>query len=221
MSDPPARDFEARLLPDSPDARRFIELSSHADDLSDARAALELALRGLRDREEALIDAAAHLTGYAAVAYCRVFFRSTVRESLATEQYVPTEFREIHDLIATYRNRRVAHSQAELHSTFAFVGVHGDEIVPSILALTTEQDIPAPIIERWLELIDHLLKVLAEEQNAAQARILEALSGVSIDVIRTWPANVERTVRSLGEFTARTSRGRYPTGWTLFQDDVN
>lgn len=65
-------------VPDSADARLFIELSSYAADLIEATVALDLATRARREGE-VLDGAIPVLVGAAAVAYSRTFMPSSVR----------------------------------------------------------------------------------------------------------------------------------------------
>lgn len=220
MSDSSSDNLELRQLPDSPDARRFVELSSYAADLGEARSAVELALRGTAEGEP-LAAAHAHLVGYAAVAYCRPFFASKVRASMIRDDYISAEFDELHALITDYRNRRVAHSHSDLSSTFAFVGVDGAGIRPGIIAVTAAQELPEPSLKRWLRLIDHLMDALAEQQTEIESRIVTQLTPTDLDVVRSWPAMSAPRVRPLTEFTARKSRGQYPTHWTVYDDALD
>lgn len=220
MSDPPASDLELRQLPDSPDARRFVELSSYSADLNEAYAAVDLALRGFAEGE-LLMDAHAHLVGYAAVAYCRVFLPSKVRRSLDSREFVPAEFTELHELITDYRNRRVAHAHSKLSSTFAFIGIDSSGIRPSLIALTPAQELPASVLMRWQALIDRVTDTIADQQREVESRIIASLVTVDLDVIRSWSQMPELTVRPTAELTARTSRGPYPTGYTMYRDDAH
>lgn len=216
MSDTSPSGLELRQLPDSPDARRFVELSSYAADLTEAHSAIELALRAFADGEP-LADAHAHLVGYGAVAYCRPFFSSKVRTSMTRAEYVPAEFDDLHTLITDYRNRRVAHSHSDLSSTFAFVGVDGKGIRPGVIAVTAAQELPVPSLERWLPLIDHLLDRIDEQLTELESRIVTTVASIDSDVVRSWPSMPTREVRPFEEFSAGNSRGRYPTGWTAYE----
>ena len=65
------------MVPNSVDARLFVELSSYGTDLTEARHALKLAVEGVEGSP--LRVAAAYLIGFATVAYCRTslaIFRS-------------------------------------------------------------------------------------------------------------------------------------------------
>ena len=72
--------FECVMVPDSVDARLFVELSSYGADLSEARHALDLASEGGGDSP--LRAASAYLIDFAGLAYCRPFFSPRMCESL-------------------------------------------------------------------------------------------------------------------------------------------
>jgi hypothetical protein len=215
MNDASKSDLEMRQLPDSPDARLFVELSSYKADLGEAQTALELALTGLREGGP-LANAQVSLIGYAAVAYCRTYFSSKVRKTMTKHVSIPDEHSKLHAHITEYRNRQVAHSQSQLSSTFAFIGFDAQGIRPGVLAFTASQEIPYSFLERWIELIDHLMSQLSELQTEVEARILTAVAAMSPDDVRAWKTLPDRTELPVTEFTARTSRGRYPTQWTTF-----
>ena len=106
---------------DSPAARLFIELSSHAADLVEAREALEWALRV--DPDPALPgDIKPFLIGFAAVSYCRCVLASTVRKPVTDHVDIPTDMETTHQTIKDFRNQTIAHSQSELKVTYP-VGV--------------------------------------------------------------------------------------------------
>ena len=107
-------------VPDSPDTRLFIELSSYGSDLTEASHALDLATRGLEDGSP-LADAVAYLIGFAVVAYCRTILPSNVRRPLTEHVRVPTELAQVHEQVRTFRNATIAHSQSELSVTYPLV----------------------------------------------------------------------------------------------------
>lgn len=84
------------ILPDSPDARLFIELSSYGSDLAEARHALDLAVHG-QQAGSASADAAPYLVGFAVVAYCRTVLHSNVRPRLTDHVDIPVELIDVHD----------------------------------------------------------------------------------------------------------------------------
>ncbi len=216
MSMTPPDGLELRHLPDSPDARLFVELSSYQADLTEARTALELAISGFGDQGP-LGDARQFLIGYAAAAYCRTYFNSKVREPMTNRVRIPAEHSELHALITDYRNKRVAHSQSHLVSTFAFVGLDTDgSIRPSIFGMTVAQEIPANLLEPWITLIDVISDLFGDLQAEVEARIVQNVAATNIDEVRAWamwPTPVDQLDSAI---TARRSRGRYPTTWTNY-----
>jgi len=215
MNDASEGGLEMRQLPDSPDARLFVELASHIADLGEAQAALELARTGIR-RGGQLADAQIALIGYAAVAYCRTYFPSKVRTAITKHVSIPDEHSTLHEHITDYRNRRVAHSQSELSSTFAYIGFDAQGIRPGVIGFTIAQEIPHSFLEQWIALIDQLMDQLSDLKAEVEARIVEAVAATNLDVVRGWPSRPDLREQLDTEFTARTSRGRYPTTWTTF-----
>jgi hypothetical protein len=113
-------DAERSLLvvavPDSPDARVFVEMSSFGADLSQASHALGLAMDATDD------DVREFLLGYAVVAYCRTVMPSNVRGPLTDYISIPDGLRDVHDQVRSFRNGTIAHSQSDLSVTYP-VGV--------------------------------------------------------------------------------------------------
>src|SRR4051812_5623177 len=106
----------AVMLEDSADARLFVELSSYAADIVEAREALRLAAR-VSEEDSGLVDAAAYLINCAVVAYCRTIQDSNVRGRLTEHVEIPGDLADTHELIRGYRNTTVAHSQSEFSIT--------------------------------------------------------------------------------------------------------
>ncbi len=218
MSIPPPDGLETRHLPDSVDARLFVEFSSYQADLTEARTALELAISGIGD-EGPLDDARQFLIGYAAVAYCRTYFHSKVRAPITDHISIPAEHAELHARITEYRNQRVAHSQSQLATTFAFVGIDTDgSIRPGVIGMTAAQEIPANFLEQWITLIDLIADLIGELQTEVEARIIQHVAAKDVAEVRAWAMWPARVDLPQSAFTARSSRGRYPTTWTTFWD---
>ncbi len=107
------------MMDDSEDARLFVELSSHAADLVEARASLELALRSAQDPNSPLRDAERSLVADATMAYCRTFFPSKVRHPVTAHVAIPRSFEATHEMVAMFRNRTIAHSHSDLLVSYA------------------------------------------------------------------------------------------------------
>ncbi|KGJ71940.1 hypothetical protein GY21_18760 [Cryobacterium roopkundense] len=202
-------------VPDSADARLFVELSSYGADLAEARHALELAIRGSNDT--LLRDAAPYLSGFAALAYCRTYFPSNVRRPLTDHVVIPGELQDIHLMIGAFRNTTIAHSQSQLTTTFPVALIDSSSLqLRDVMASTFVQPLPPPLVSRFLELVkavdDLLLEVtepvrqrlMTEMRHADLARMVA--EGKSPDVIHSTDA----------DFNPRTKRRAYPSGNTIY-----
>lgn len=209
--------FEYVLIPDSADARLFVELSSYGADLCEARQALALASEG--GEGSRLWDASASLIGFAAIAYCRTYFHSKVRKPVTDHIVIPAELAEIHALIRVFRNSTIAHSQSELATTFP-VGVLDVKTlrVRDVTAATSSQTLPPPVVRRFRELVDVVDDLLFEMIEPVRQRLIEQLrasnrAGMLASGARPTVINVTDA-----DFNPQTKRLPYPTSnklhWT-------
>ena len=206
--------FEFVMVPDSVDARLFVELSSYGVDLSEARHALELASE--RNEDSPLGDAEAYLIGFAALAYCRTFFGSKVRKPLTEHIVIPAKFQDLHWLVGGFRNTTIAHSQSELSTTFP-VGVldAGTLRVRDVTAATYTQTLPPPIVSRFLELLEAVEDLLFEVTEPVRQRLIEELgrSDRAAMVAKGVRPNMIDALDA--DFDPRTKRLPYPTSTKL------
>ena len=136
-------------LPDSPDTRLFVELSSYAADLSEALAALEL-VSPPHAEDPVLREAELFLVGYAVMAYCRTFFPSQVRVPLTKHVAVPNELAATHTRIVNFRNRTIAHSHSQLTTTLPVAVLWPNADRPrDVLAVTLIQSLPRDEVARF------------------------------------------------------------------------
>ena len=206
--------FECVMIPNSVDARLFVELSSYGADLSEARHALDLASE---DGEDSPLRAAsAYLIGFAALAYCRTFFASNLRKPLTTHIEIPVELEEIHRLVGAFRNTTIAHSQSELSTTFP-VGIldAGTLRVRHVTAATYSQTLPPPLVSRFLELLGAVDDLLFEATEPVRQRLIEELakSDRAVMVARGARPNVINATDA--DFDPRTKRLPYPISHKL------
>ncbi|TFD27710.1 hypothetical protein [Cryobacterium lyxosi] len=202
--------FEFVMIPDSPDARLFVELSSYGVDLSEARHALELASEGGEDSP--LRDAAAYLIGFAALAYCRTFFDSKVRKPLTKHIVIPAEFQDLHRLVGAFRNTTIAHSQSELSTTFPVGILDASTLrVRDVTTATYSQTFPQPMVSRFLELLEAVDDLLFEAIQPVRQRLIKKLgrSDRAAMVARGVRPNVIDALDA--DFDPRTKRLPYPT----------
>jgi hypothetical protein len=221
MNTPQPSDLELRQLPDSADARLFVELASYQADLTESRAALSLAIAALGD-DGPMGNTHHYLVGYAAVAYCRTYFPSKVRTPMTDHLSIPEEHAELHTHITDYRNRRVAHSQSQLTSTFAFVGLDVDGTIrPGVIAMTASQEIPIGFLKPWIALIDLISERILGLLTEVETRIIREVAAKDTDEVRAWAMWPARAELPDSAFTAKSSRGRYPTEWTSFWSNTD
>lgn len=200
---------------DSVDARLFVELSSYASDLAEARHALDLATKGLGEGSP-LAEARHPLVGLAVVAYCRTILHSNVRGQLTDHVDVPDDLIDVHNHVKAYRNATVAHSQSELAVTYA-VGVLDartlnvrDVMGPTIL-------IPPPrrLIQAFERLIDAMQVRLDQVTDPVRARLAGQLAEADRNTMTAF-ATPEILEKWAHEFNPRTRRPAYPTGHTVY-----
>ena len=169
--------MEFVLVPDNADTRLFIELSSHAADLTEAREALALALAliapitGLPDGVER------SLIANAVMAYCRTFFPSKVRTPITSFVQVPEELVATHDLVARFRNRTIAHSQSDLSVTYPIGILDAKTLnVLDVSAPTVCSTMPTEQVNRFITLIDEMRRRLDDVIEPIRDRLKAILT---------------------------------------------
>lgn len=138
------------VLPDSPDARLLVELTSHASDLSEASHTLHLALEA-----GAGSDLWAPLTMHAVTAYIRPFIHSNVRSRLdQMPQFpgIPIPLLPVHETIRRYRNTTVAHSQSDLTMSVAVALLDEVGRLTGVQGWTLTHPMPQALAMRFAEL---------------------------------------------------------------------
>lgn len=202
--------FEYVMVPDSADARLFVELSSYGADLSEARHALDLAREGSEDSP--LHEAEAYLIGFAALAYCRTFFASNVRRPLTDHIVIPGNLNDIHRLVGAFRNTTMAHSQSELATTFP-IGVLDSETlrVRDVTAVTSSQTLPPPLVNRFRELVEVVDELLFDVTEPVRQRLIEELARSDLAGMVAEGARPNTINAPDADFDPRTKRLPYPT----------
>ena len=200
---------------DSPDARRFIELSSHAADLTEASDALGWALDAAQDGS--LPNVKPYLIGFAVVAYCRCFLHSNVRTPLGNHIDIPSGMRGTHEAIKAFRNQTIAHSQSDLAVTYP-VGVLDAQTteLQFVSAVTVASTLPDSIAKDFEALIDAVLDLLDEVLAPVRERLEETLRATDPEALDVAPpAAIDKMA---DDFHPRSKRARYPTSHTFYWD---
>lgn len=205
------------MVEDSPDARLFIELSSHAADLTEAHHALELALQE-RDPESTLADASPYLIGFAVVADGRSILHSNVRGRLTDHVDVPDRLTDVHEQIKSFRNATIAHSQSELSVTYpmGFLDPSTRE-VSHVSAVTMTSTLPIAVTQRFRILVEAMIDQLDLAIEPIRTRLEDHLRQSNPDALLTGARPTVLT-RAADDFEPRSKRTRYPTRQTLFWD---
>lgn len=206
------RRFEFVMIEDSDDTRLFIELSSYAADLVEARDALELALQANADPESPLRDAERALINSAAMAYCRAVMVSAVRPPITEHVEIPAEYASTHELVRMFRNRTVAHSQSDLSVTYAVGVLDADTLdVLDVSAPNISSTMPPDHVRRFLALVNLVEERLDEVIHPVRERLAQRLADT--DRAALVQDGTKPTVRELrsDDFSSGTTRSHYPT----------
>jgi hypothetical protein len=192
------------MLPDSPDTRLLAELSSYADDLSEAGDAIDRALEA--GHESPLWQP---LASYAVVAYIRAFAHSNVRSGLVAHVAVPDDLVETHDMIRSYRNTTIAHSQSELSMSLPLAILSDGGTVSSVLPITIRHNLPQATARRIAEAVDRMGALVADEITHLADRLTAEYQLASPATIADWPVP-DLDHEHAERFTAQSRRRRQP-----------
>ena len=200
------------MVDDSDDARLFIELSSYAADLVEARDALGRALRSMADTNSPLQDTERSLVANAVMAYCRTFFPSKARRPVTYFVEIPQALSATHELVAKFRNRTIAHSQSDLLITYA-VGVLDAETleVLDVTAPSISSPMPPDQVRNFICLVDAVAERLDEVIEPTRMRLMGRLASADrAALIKDGPRPTPRVLLA-AEFNSSTTRLPYPT----------
>lgn len=199
------------MIPDSPEARLLAELSSYADDLSDAGNAMDLAIDA--GNQSPLWSP---LTNYAVVAYMRAFGPSNVRSGLLHHISVPEEIAAAHRMIHVYRNTTVAHSQSELSMSLPVALLSSAQRVEKVMPITVRHDLPPSVATRIAEAIDMVSSLVEDLIKPLAERLADEHAQASPATIASWPVP-DLNHDDAGQFTG-DSRRRHAPRFTFYWD---
>jgi hypothetical protein len=206
----PERPFLIVAVPDSPDARLFVELSSFGADLSQARRALGLAMDDTKD------EVREFLLGFAVVAYCRTVLPSNVRGRLTDHVGIPDGLLDVHDQVRSFRNGTIAHSQSDLAVTYPFGVLDSLTLdVCDVTAATMSSSLPRLVVARFETLVEVMEALVDAAIEPVRSRLRHALG--QVDPQHLIAADRPRVVERLEhEFDPRTRRRPYPSSHTVY-----
>lgn len=209
--------FEFVQMADSVDARLFIEMSSHAADLVEARHSLEAVLRHGAQADSPLAGFESALIAAATVAYCRTFFDSKVRRPMTELIELPDALRETHELVRVYRNRTVAHSQSELAVTYAVAVLDAETLeARDVTATTISSPMPTGRVRDFLRLVTTVQDLLDDAIEPIRHRLLERIAAV--DRAALVREGVRPMIREMlaASFNPSATRAAYPTSHPIY-----
>lgn len=198
------------VLPDSPDTRLLVELTSHANDLSEAAHSLGKAL----DSGEGS-DVWEPLTSHAVTAYIRPFIHSNARarlDHMAEFPGIPAELLATHDMIRKYRNTTVAHSQSDLVMPLPVALLSGVDQVVHVWGMTVVHPMPGTIAVRFADLLTTIESIESIVDTAIQPvteRLRAWVQTESRATVRQWQGP-EVTHSTDDAFNGYRSRSRIP-----------
>lgn len=202
-----ARPPRIAVLPETTDTKLFVDLTSHASDLSEAAHALGCAF----DAGEG-----SHLweplTSHAATAYVRPFIASNVRTRLGEMREVagvPSSFRSVHQTIRKYRNTTIAHSQSELVLPLPLAILDDAGWGVDVLGVTCIHPMPHAFALRFAKLISSMEDIVDQAIQPVRERLRVWLRSETPETIRSWvPPDISHAEDV--DFTATRARSRTP-----------
>lgn len=195
------------VLPDIPDTRLLVELTSHAGDLSEASHALSCAFAAGEDSELWM-----PLTSHAVTAYVRPFIRSNVRSRLDHMPAVPSipeDLRPVHEVVRKYRNTTIAHSQSNLVMPLTLALLDGDGKASDVVGVSILHPMPFGTATRFTDLVAAMEDAVEEAARPVKERLRRWVREQAPETLGQWeqPRFLDATD---ADFTAARSRKRSP-----------
>lgn len=205
------------VLPDSPDTRLLVELTSHANDLSEAAHSLGRALDSGEGSE-----VWEPLTSHAVTAYIRPFIHSNVRDRLdQMPQFpgLPLDVLATHTMIRKYRNTTVAHSQSDLVMPLPVALLNEAGQVVRVWGMSVIHPMPAAIAVRFADLLTTMETIVDDAMRPVNERLLAWARRQPPATSRQWQGP-EVTYSTDDDFNGARRRTRIPrfTGYVNVEE---
>lgn len=195
------------FLPDTADTRLLVELTSHANDLSEAAHALGCALASGEGSELWM-----PLTSHAVTAYIRPFIDSNVRprlDKMSVVPAIPDNFQAVHDVIRNYRNTTVAHSQSALVMPLPVAVLDNRGKGVDVVGVSLTHQMPLALAERFSDLIRTVGDIVEEATQPLLDRLRTWLTAQDAAAIGSWQLPVINEALD-ADFTSAHRRKRTP-----------
>ena len=201
------------MLPDMPDTRLLVELTSHASDLSEASHTLTSALVAGESSELWL-----PLTSHAVTAYIRPFIHSNVRmrlDEMPEVPAVPSSMKWLHETIRQYRNTTISHSQSNLALPLPVVLLDDAGQPTKVAPISLINQMPLAIAERFTELILAMEDAVEQATQPVLDRLHAWLRDKTAEEVMNWypPEFVHATALEFNAGGRRTSFPRFTAFW--------
>lgn len=201
------------VLPDAPETRLLVALTSHASDQSEAANTLRNAFEAGEGSELWL-----PLTSHAVTAYIRPFIDSKVRTRLDEMPEIPAlppTLTRVHEVIRKYRNTTVAHSQSELTLPLpvAFLDAEGRGVKVSGMSII--HPMPLAIAKRFSGQVSVMEDIVDQATQPVIESLRVWLQSQAPETIKGWdhPEFIHATDPDFSAATRRTPAPRFTAYW--------
>ncbi|KRE76654.1 hypothetical protein [Arthrobacter sp. Soil761] len=204
------------VLPDTPDTRLLVDLTSYASDLSEASHALDCALHAGEGSELWM-----PLTSHAVTAYVRPFILSNVRKRLDEMPGIapmPAALQPIHRVIREYRNTTIAHSQSNLSLPLPVAFLDSQGKGADVAGWSLSHTMPMALAEQFADLIAAVEDMLDLATQPVLERLRSWLKDQTPEKINGWPFP-EILQAADTDFTASERRRRTPRFTTYWRSE--
>lgn len=201
------------VLPDMPDTRLLVELTSHASDLSEAAHTLASALAAGQSSELWL-----SLTSHSVTAYIRPFIQSNVRRRLDEMPEIPAlpaSRKWLHEAIRQYRNTTIAHSQSNLASPLPFVLLDNNGKPTKVAPVSLINQMPLAVAEEFADLIAAMEDAVQCATQPVVDRLNAWLRDRTAEEVTAWdpPKILQAAALEFSAGKRRTQIPRYTAYW--------
>ena len=205
------------VLPDMPDTRLLVELTSHASDLSEASHTLAHAIAAGESSPLWL-----PLTSHAVTAYIRPFIHSKVRrrlDEMLDVAAVPSSMKPLHEVIRQYRNTTIAHSQSNLALPLPIAALDSGGLPTKVVPISLIHQMPLAIAEGFADLLDTMENAVEDATQPVLKRLRTWLKNQTAEDVANWdgPNFVHATAL---EFNAGQRRTRHPRFTAFWQEQL-
>lgn len=205
------------VLPDMPDSRLLVELTSHASDLSEASHTLASAFAAGESSELWF-----PLISHSVTAYIRPFIHSNVRrrlDEIPSMPTVPPSLSRLHEVVRQYRNTTIAHSQSNLALPLPIVLLDNAGNPTKVAPVSLINQMPMAFAERFAELVAAMEDAVEHATQPVLERLHAWVKNKTAEEIGNWEPP-EFVHEAALEFNAGERRSRVPRYTAYWQKQL-